>query len=114
MIHCDVSAFLLMQDMVAAAGQVRAVASSPAVVSVANLTPAQVQVAAQRLASANLVSQSPTVVTTVVTKGKHVLNPSLLLGTEIHLLFRKKKISLQVRWKCDVWILNLALLCIHS
>lgn len=82
--RCDVSAFLLMQDMVAA-GQVRAVASSPAVVSVANLTSAaQVQVA-QRLASANLVSQSPTVVTTVVTKGKHVLNPSLLLGTEIHL-----------------------------
>jgi hypothetical protein len=63
--------------MVAAAGQVRAVANSPAVVSVANLTSAQVQVAAQRLASANLVSQSPTVVTTVVTKGKYVLNPSL-------------------------------------
>jgi hypothetical protein len=83
--HCDVGAFLLMQDMVAATGQVRAVASSPAVVSVANLT--QVQVA-QRLASANLVSQSPTVVTTVVTKGKHMLNPSLLLATEIHLLFR--------------------------
>jgi hypothetical protein len=55
--------------MVAAAGQVRAVANSSAVVSVANLTSAQVQVAAQRLASANLVSQSPTVVTAVVTKG---------------------------------------------
>jgi hypothetical protein len=55
--------------MVAAASQVRTVANSPAVVSVANLTPAQVQVAAQCLASANLVSQSPTVVTAVVTKG---------------------------------------------
>jgi hypothetical protein len=80
-----------MQDMVAAAGQVRAVASSPAVVSVANLTSAQVQVAAQRLASANLVSQSPTVVTTVVTKGKHMLKPSLWLGRKIYLLFREKK-----------------------
>jgi len=89
--HCDVSAFLLMQDMVAAAGQVRAVASSPAVVSVANLTSAPVQVA-QRLPSANLVSQSPTVVTTVVTKGKLMLNLSLLLGTEIHLLFKKKSL----------------------
>jgi uncharacterized protein YbjT (DUF2867 family) len=69
--HCDVIVFLVLQDVVA--GQVRAVASSPSVV--ANLTSAQVQVAAQRLASANLVSQSPTVVTTVVTKGKHVLNP---------------------------------------
>jgi hypothetical protein len=67
----------MLQDVVAAAGQVRTVASSPAVVSVANLTPAQVQVAAQRLASANLVSQSPTVVTTVVSKGKHLLIPSL-------------------------------------
>jgi len=88
--HCDVSAFLLMQDMVAAAGQVRAVASSPAVVSVANLTSAPVQVA-QRLPSANLVSQSPTVVTTVVTKGKLMLNQSLLLGTEIQFLLKKKK-----------------------
>jgi hypothetical protein len=65
--------FLILQDVVAAAGQVRAVANSPAVVSVANLTSAQVQAAAQRLASANLVSQSPTVVTTVVTKGKYII-----------------------------------------
>jgi hypothetical protein len=68
---------LILQDVVAAAGQVRAVANSPAVVSVANLTSAQVQAAAQRLASANLVSQSPTVVTTVVTKGKYVAIISL-------------------------------------
>jgi hypothetical protein len=91
--YCDISAFLLLQDMVAAAGQVRGVANPPAVVSVANLTSAQVQVAAQRLASANLVSQSPTVVTTVVTKGKYVLNPSLWMGTEIFLLLREKEVT---------------------
>ena len=51
-----------------AAGQVRAVANTQTVVSVANLTPAQVQAA--RLASANLVSQAQTAVTAVATKGK--------------------------------------------
>jgi ethanolamine utilization protein EutA (predicted chaperonin) len=81
----------MLQDMVAAAGQVRAVGSSPAVVSVANLTSAQVQVAAQRLASANLVSQSQTVVTTVVTKGKHTLLMSLGLQDQIHFVLSLKK-----------------------
>ena len=56
-----------------AAGQVRAVANTQAVVSVANLTPAQVQVAAQRLATANLVSQAQTAVTAVATKGSWYL-----------------------------------------
>ena len=54
-----------------AAGQVRAVANTQAVVSVANLT--QVQVAAQRLATANLVSQAQTAVTAVASKGRSFL-----------------------------------------
>ncbi|KAJ9595704.1 hypothetical protein L9F63_013117, partial [Diploptera punctata] len=59
---------LTVQDVVAG-GQVRAVSNAQTVVSVASLTPAQVQVAAQRLANANLVSQAQTVVTGVTTKG---------------------------------------------
>lgn len=52
------------------AGQVRsATTSSGAVVSVANLTRAQVQAAAQRFASANLVTQGGIAVSAATSKG---------------------------------------------